>query len=135
MPESTKSPAEVLEAGLKSPAAFDQWRKSGAYLPEFMRDFHDQKDLFKAMQDVVERSNEKHGGHRALNATWTDYHIYTVDIFLWVLAAHGYTLQRSRQRFGFACIYDFVSAARDRAREALASIFALRQASIRGGEA
>lgn len=124
---------EVLEAGrLKSVAAFDQWRRSGAYLPDFMRDFHDQKDLFKAMQDVVERSNEKHGGHRALNATWTDYHIYTVDIFLWVLAAHGYTLQRSRQRFGFASIYDFVSAARDRAREAMASIFAARQS--RGGE-
>lgn len=123
---------EVLAADrLKSVAAFDQWRRSGAYLPVFMRDFHDQKDLFKAMQDVVERSNEKHGGHRALNATWTDYHVYTVDIFLWVLAAHGYTLQRSRQRFGFACIYDFVSAARDRAREAMASIFAARQSRER----
>lgn len=29
------------------------WRESGLYLPEFMRDFHDQKDLFKALQDVV----------------------------------------------------------------------------------
>lgn len=127
------TPTEVLEAGaeLKSPLAFDQWRKSGGYLPDFMRDFHDQKDLFKAMQDVVERSNAKHGGHRALNATWTDYHIYTVDIFLWVLAAHGYTLQRSHQRFGFASVYDFVAGAKERAREAVASVFASR----RGGEA
>ncbi|WP_313472406.1 hypothetical protein [Brevundimonas sp.] len=127
------TPTEVLEAGaeLKSPAEFDQWRKAGGYLPDFMRDFHDQKDLFKAMQDVVERSNAKHGGHRSLNATWTDYHIYTVDIFLWVLAAHGYTLQRSRHRFGFASVYDFVASAKERAREAMASVFASR----RGGEA
>ena len=108
--------------------SFDQWRKSGDYLPEFMRDFHDQKDLFKALQDVVERSNDKHGGHRSLNATWTDYHIYSVDIFLWVLAAHGYTLQRSRRKFGFASVYDFVAASRVRASQALASIFAARNA-------
>jgi len=104
-------------------ADFDRWRREGQYLPEFMRDFHDQKDLFKALQDVVDRANAKNGSHRSLNASWTEYHIYTVDIFLWVLAAHGYTLQRSRRRFGFRDIYDFVSQARDAAREAMAAIF------------
>lgn len=115
--------------------SFDQWRKSGDYLPEFMRDFHDQKDLFKALQDVVERSNERNGSHRALNATWTDYHIYSVDIFLWVMAGHGYTLQRSRRKFAFASVYDFVSTSRERASQALASIFASRNAATQqGGE-
>ena len=99
-----------------------EWRTNGDYLPEFMRDFHDQKDLFKALQDVVDRSNAKHGGHRDLNAAWSEYHIYTVDIFLWVLAAHGYTLQRSRRKFAFSSIYDFVSEATQRAREASASV-------------
>ena len=106
-----------------TPADFDRWRRDGQYLPEFMRDFNDQKDLFKALHDVVDRANAKNGSHRSLNASWTEYHIYTVDIFLWVLAAHGYTLQRSRRRFGFADIYDFVSQARDAAREAMAAIF------------
>lgn len=95
-------------------AEIQAWRKRGAYLPDFMRDFHDQKDLFKAMQEVVERSNAKHGSHRAMQATWTDYHIYTVDIFLWVLAAHGYTLQRARRRFRFADIFDFTGEAKRR---------------------
>lgn len=106
-----------------TPADFDRWRREGQYLPEFMRDFHDQKDLFKALQDVVDRANAKNGSHRSLNASWTEYHIYTVDIFLWVLAAHGYTLQRSRRRFGFRDIYEFVGQARDAARIAMASIF------------
>lgn len=107
---------------LLSVAAFDAWRRGGEYLPEFMRDFHDQKDLFKALQEVVDRSNAKNGEHRALTLTWTEAHIYSVDIFLWVLAAHGYTLQRSRKRFGFASIFDFVSASRERAREAMGRV-------------
>lgn len=119
-------------------AGFDQWRRSGDYLPEFMRDFHDQKDLFKALQEVVERSNEKHGAHRSLNATWTDYHIYSVDIFLWVMAGHGYTLQRSRRKFSFASVYDFIAASRERSSQALASFFAARQSATpsdkEGGE-
>lgn len=90
------------------------WRKSGDYLPDFMRDFQDQKDLFKAMQEVVERSNEANSGHRALQASWTEYHIYTVDIFLWVMAGHGYTLQRSRKPVPFADIFAFVKKAKDR---------------------
>lgn len=98
------------------------WRKSGEYLPEFMRDFHDQKDLFKALQDVVERSNAKNGEHRSLNGTWTDYHIYSVDIFLWIMAGHGYTLQRTRKRLTFASIYDFVSESRKRGQAAMAAV-------------
>lgn len=109
-------------------ADFDRWRRAGEYLPEFMRDFHDQKDLFKALQDVVDRANAKNGSHRSLNASWTEYHIYTVDIFLWVLAAHGYTLQRSRRRFGFRDIYDFAGQARADALEAMASILTSRSA-------
>lgn len=27
----------------------EKWLESGNYLPKFMRDFHDQKDLFKSM--------------------------------------------------------------------------------------
>lgn len=102
-------------------AAFDQWRKSGAYLPEFMRDFHDQKDLFKALHEVVDRSCAKPGNLHMRDLTWTDAHVYTVDIFLWVMAGHGYTLQRSRKRWTFPSIYDFVSAANERARKAMAS--------------
>lgn len=126
MQDSVHSRDALIPVAANGQVAFDLWRSSGDYLPEFMRDFHDQKDLFKALQDVVERANAKHGGHRSLNAAWSEYHVYTVDIFLWVLAAHGYTLQRSRRKFGFRSVYDFISEANKRAREA--SISVLKQA-------
>lgn len=118
-PASVDQTSSGSDAPLPSPQA---WRESGEYLPTFMQDFHDQKDLFKALQDVVERSNAKQGPHRSLNATWTEYHIYTVDIFLWVLANHGYTLQRSRRRLAFSDIWAFVADARERARALSASV-------------
>lgn len=31
--------------------------RSAKHLPEFMRDFHDQKDLFKTIQSVMETKN------------------------------------------------------------------------------
>lgn len=140
--ETTAVPASVpteQTAGSVIPADLQQWRTSGDYLPAFMRDFHDQKDLFKALQDVVDRANAKHGGHRSLQAPWSEYHIYTVDIFLWIMAGHGYTLQRSRRRFAFPSIHDFVGEATRKAREISASIladaFAKRSVSPAGYEA
>lgn len=100
----------------------DAWLRSGAYLPDFMRDFHDQKELFKALQEVVERSNQKNSDQNNMTLTWVDAHIYTVDIFLWVMARHGYTLQRSRQRFAFSDISEFVGASTRRLRETSAAI-------------
>jgi hypothetical protein len=67
------------------------------YLPKELRDFHDQKDLFKRIQETV---TEKDDELQELN--WVMAHIYTIDRFLWFMAAHGYTLQRSRQKVQFA---------------------------------
>ncbi|HBE9089627.1 TPA: hypothetical protein KNG84_001649, partial [Serratia fonticola] len=35
-----------------------KWLKSGEYLPAFMRDFHDQKDIFKAMHFTITNADE-----------------------------------------------------------------------------
>ncbi len=94
--------------------SFEEWRRSGAYLPEPIRDFHDQKDLFKAMDEVRERSIAKNGGAYMRYLSWSDAHVYTVDIFLWVMAGHGYTLQRSRRRFAFGDLYEFMGEAKRR---------------------
>ena len=104
---------------------FKQWRESGAYLPEFMRDFHDQKDLFKALDEVRERAIAKNGGSYMRDVSWMDAHVYTTDIFLWVMAGQGYTLQRSRRRFRFGDIYEFVKSSRDRWREQAAAVLGL----------
>ena len=48
-----------------------KWLQSGEYLPEFMRDFHDQKDVFKAMHNTITNAND--------NGNARDCHIYVVD--------------------------------------------------------
>jgi hypothetical protein len=70
------------------------WREEGNYLPHFMRDFHDQKDLFKAMTMYFDNSEE-------CPVNWRDGHVFTVDWFLWFMAAHGYTLQKNRSDVEF----------------------------------
>lgn len=78
----------------------DDWLKSGAYLPEPLRDFHDQKDVFKSIAPILERRQQ-----RPLNymdgLTWVGAQVFTIDLFLWFMATHGWTLQRSRQRLPF----------------------------------
>lgn len=76
------------------------WLESGDYLPNEFRDFHDQKDLFKAMHWIIENANE--------NGNARDGHIYVVDTFLWYMASRGYTLQRSRKKINFKEISDDV---------------------------
>lgn len=94
------------------------WLRSGEYLPAFMRDFHDQKDVFKACDEVMQRSIAKNGGAYMRDLSWVDAHVYTVDIFLWMMARHGYTLQRSRKRLPFADLFAWISGAkRERDRE------------------
>lgn len=88
-----------------------EWLESGEYLPLFMRDFHDQKDLFKYLDEVRERSVKKNGGSYMANLTFSDAQIYTIDIFLWVMARHGYTLQRSRKGLVFSDLDDTISRA------------------------
>jgi hypothetical protein len=87
----------------------DEWMKSGRYLPDFMRDFHDQKDVFKTVDETAQRSIEN-GNNYIKDMSWVAAQVYTVDIFLWVMARHGYTLQRSRKRFAF---YDIRSTVGD----------------------
>lgn len=85
-----------------SVAKREAWMKSGAYLPPPMRDFHDQKDVFKSVHEMVERSREKRDGIDYTDGVgWVAAQVYSVDFFLWYMARHGYTLQRSRQRLEF----------------------------------
>lgn len=71
----------------------DEWRESLRHLPEFMRDFHDQKNLFKSIHLLY--SNGRNDETYIPN--WIAAHVYTVDWFLWFMASCGYTLQRTRK--------------------------------------
>lgn len=62
-------------------------------LPDFMKDFHDQKDLFKTMYDQFKDS------HDVLeNVNWVDGHQFTIDVFLWWMGRHGYKLQKIKKK-------------------------------------
>lgn len=75
----------------------DAWLKSGEYLPEPLRDFHDQKDVFKAMHEIIrERPDDL-----IKRPSWMEGQCYVIDIFLWFMARRGYTLQRTRRRGAF----------------------------------
>jgi hypothetical protein len=72
-------------------------RGDAIYLPRFMRDFHDQKELFKDIQTFVENRKKAEPNYTYLDGlTWVSAHVYVVDFFLWFMAQHGYTLQKSR---------------------------------------
>lgn len=81
-----------------------KWLESGEYLPEFMRDFHDQKNVFKAMHNTITNANE--------NGNPRDGHIYVVDTFLWYMARCGYTLQKSRKQVEFKDMDDDIERMR-----------------------
>lgn len=69
-----------------------QWRKQGKHLPAFMRDFHDQKNLFKTIHELYHSTPREHS---TPPPDWIQAHTYTIDSFLWFMAAHGWTLQRN----------------------------------------
>lgn len=91
-----------------------EWLQSGEYLPGFLRDFHDQKDVFKAMHDTIGNANE--------NGNVRDGHIYVIDTFLWYMARCGYTLQKSRKNVEFKDMQDDIERSKEWRREAFSRV-------------
>lgn len=92
------------------------WLKSGKYLPEFMRDFHDQKDVFKSIHKLYGDLDVPDP------PSWVDGHMYTIDRFLWYMASRGYTLQKSRKHIEFKELLDHYEFVREDLPSALDSI-------------
>lgn len=101
----------------------DRWIKSAAYLPPPLRDFHDQKDLFKTIHDTT--AVEKHA--YAGEIGWMSGQCYVIDIFLWWMAKRGYTLQRSRQKLPFRSLESDVSASIAEQRRTFSALFERNQ--------
>jgi hypothetical protein len=75
----------------------EAWLKSGRYLPAPLRDFHDQKEVFKAIDETIRQDQAA----LIKRPTWVEAHCYVIDVFLWYMARRGYTLQRTRTRGAF----------------------------------
>jgi len=94
------------------------WLTSGEYLPSFMRDFHDQKDVFKAMHNTITNAND--------NGNPRDGHIYVIDTFLWYMARCGYTLQKSRKDVPFRDMQDDIDRYKSEMTDAFSKIASVK---------
>jgi hypothetical protein len=68
-------------------------------LPDFLKDFHDQKYVFKFIHTIIDRENDK--DHILEQVSYADAQIYTIDYFLFIMFKYGYTLQKSRAKLNF----------------------------------
>lgn len=101
--------------------SFDEWMQGG-YLPPILRDFHDQKRIFKIVGEMVARRQARAESSYDRMMTdlpnWVVAHIYVIDFFLWFMAKRGYTLQRSRAKFDFIDLDSDIAAFEQREHEA-----------------
>lgn len=95
------------------------WREAGKHLPDILSDFHDQKDLFATMHWMMGPPED---GCLVRTPNEVEGHCYVVDRFLWFMARHGYTLQRSRTRLNFDDLQSNVDAMRAKRLQDFASI-------------
>jgi len=79
-----------------------EWLESSEYLPEFLRDFHDQKNIFKSMHFLYADADVARD-----KPNWMQGQIYVIDWFLWFMASRGYTLQKSRKGVSFLGMPDY----------------------------
>ena len=94
----------------------NKWREEGKHLPDFLRDFHDQKDLFKYLHDALDI--EGHAMVKDIN--FTQGHAYVIDIFLFVMAKYGYTIQKSRAKQNFGDLESVIKENNNRRNEIFA---------------
>lgn len=119
MPEPTPEPTPPPE-WVK---LWDEFINKQKHLPSFMRDFHDQKDLFKTVHDWLGKTNPE----TASKVSWVDGQCYVIDMFLKFMAAHGYTLQKCRAKQGFANLHERIKERKEREAEAFASYLRSRE--------
>jgi hypothetical protein len=79
------------------PIDIEAWLKNAGHLPDVMKDFHDQKDIFKAMHEILAEDPNA----LIKRPSWVEGHCYVIDVFLTFMARRGYTLQRTRKRGKF----------------------------------
>lgn len=84
----------------------DTYLDEGMYLPTAFRDFHDGKDLFKAMSPMLEHYKKRKESQWLPDVSWSHLQCYSIDVFLVFLAMHGYAVQRipKKQREKLGCL-------------------------------
>ena len=69
-----------------------------SYLPDPLKDFHDQKDVFKAIWDCyMSKIEESDGAYIYKGLNWCNAQCFVIDKFLHFMATHGWKMQRWRK--------------------------------------
>ena len=80
-----------FEEAKKYDYQIEHYKKELKYLPEYLRDFHNQKDLFKMIHGWY---NPNYKETELLNKiTFRDGQIFIIDFVLWCLVRYGYKIQ------------------------------------------
>ena len=112
--------------------ALTAWMKASKHLPDVLRDFHDQKDVFKAMHDLQQPSGPSELEAGAFTVDFVTGQCYVIDRFLWFMARRGYTLQRSRVRLPFRDLQADVKAATEKRDAHLSSLLEAHLSGVTG---
>jgi hypothetical protein len=91
------------------------WELARKMNPTPLKDFHDQKDLFKYLFDLIPYDDQQ----GLDKISWVQAQIFTIDKFLPFMAMHGYTLQKARHKLNFYNIYKTI----DEFKEKTAKMF------------
>lgn len=70
----------------------------GLYLPEIFRDDKKRLKLMKIIKNIISENDHKN----LQDLTIKNLHVLIVNKFLWLMAEHGYTLQKSRAEIDFS---------------------------------
>ena len=100
-----------------------EWVKSGKHLPKFLRDFHDQKDVFKVIARLCPADDKD-----PYYVSWVNAQCYTIDKFLRVMAFCGWTLQRTRHAEEFCDIDAEIKQMKDESADVLVKFLSDRRA-------
>lgn len=72
--------------------SFKNWKDNAEHLPSFLRDHTTQGKIFRFLCSL-QKGPEFYSVNDAQAA------VFVIDIFLWVMANSGYTLQKTRTKF------------------------------------
>jgi len=103
----------------KEESVLQQHLDTGEYLPKELRDFHDQKDLFKAIGD---RDVRVHNFLPPEIINWCQGQVYTIDHFLYFMAIHGYELRKVKGKVPRYDLQETIESNRKARLEALRPI-------------
>lgn len=106
-------PNKSNEIKLQDLMKLEEFMSENNYLPPFMQDLHDIKNIFKAIEDSIITNRRKSDNplfsNSEGNITWCQGLIYTTEIFLYFMAHHGYTLQKSKRNLPFYELEDTIN--------------------------